>query len=197
MKSVTNDKNKFLFQAIAESVSLYGTDGLQFILLNLKDEKSVLPPEEEPSLSDLFLEINKAIQKNGIDHVIYLIQNKKNLLPAYTEKLRHTEKLNEMIFKIVCNIFDTDKKSVVEKTNRNGRRVYASGTIIKIFIELLDYSVEEVQKLIPKSKPVISKHKMIVSSLDYKHPAESDAFKKYLFCKHEIINFILNQENER
>ena len=78
MKNIAHEKNSFLFQAIAESVNMYGADGLQFMLLNLKSEKSEETTTYKHTLQDLFLEINKAIEIHGIDHVIFLIQNKKN-----------------------------------------------------------------------------------------------------------------------
>lgn len=197
MKRRGDDKSRFLFKAISESIDLYGLDGLHFILLNHRPVP--IPENDEPpsneDVQDLFTEINKTIERDGMDHIIYLIQNKRNLIPDLCRDLRHTAKMNDKVFEVACRVFNTDRQSIESKNERNGKRIYASGTVIKIFIEILDYSVEDIQKLIYKSKPVISKHKMLISNLDYRHKEESDAFKKYLFCKHQIIKFILNQEN--
>lgn len=197
MKQVANEKNKFLFEAISESVEHYGTDGLQFILLNLQDQEVIDRNFAEPSLHSLFLEINKAIELHGIDYVIYLIQNKKNLLSDKTLNLRHTKKMNDMVFDTVCRIFETNKNNILNENKRDGKRIDACGTAIKIFFEILDYTIHDVMKIIPRKRSVIYKYRTRIDKLDHNHPQESDTFKKFFFCKHEIIKFILNQEDGR
>ena len=89
------------------------------------------------------------------------------------------------------NIFNIDRDVILNASDRDGIRIYASGTIIKLFYEVLDYSVDDIMKLIKKPRSIISKHKSTISNLDYKHPQERPILKQYLFCKHELIKFIL------
>lgn len=196
MKSLnTGEKHKYLFQAISESVALYGTEGLEFILTTHLENINVhVESSCSKSLINLFTKINKIIEIHGIDHVVYLIQNKKNILSEDYSNLKHTKKLNNKVFEIVGRIFKTPIEIIITSSDRDGIRVFASGTIIKIFSEVLDYSAEEISELIPKSKSIISRHKIMVSNLDYKHPVERPMLKLYLFCKHEIINFIIKQD---
>ena len=73
--------------------------------------------------------------------------------------------LNDKVFEIICRVFKTTKDSILDKFDRDGVRVYASGSLFKLLLDTCGYSVKEVMLLTGKPRSIISRHKNIISNL--------------------------------
>ena len=101
--------------------------------------------------------------------------------------------LNDKVFEIICRVFKTTKDSILDKFDRDGVRVYASGSLFKLLLDTCGYSVKEVMLLTGKPRSIISRHKNIISNLDHKHIFDKKIIKKFIESKKQLIKYILNE----
>lgn len=191
-----NEKYRILFHALATGVEWKGVSGMEFILKNYFGSYEKIQNDSASPLTILYNNTKKLIDRHGIDYVIYLIQDKDNHISKNFTDIVHTKELKEKILHIVSHIFNVSIKDIKlgsRASKRDGLRVYASGTAIKLFSDMCGYSIKEIKDIIPRGASVISWQNRLVSNLDHKHPIDRPILKQYLFCKKELINFILNQ----
>ena len=101
--------------------------------------------------------------------------------------------LNDKVFEVVCRVFKTTKDSILDKFDRDGVRVYASGSLFKLLLDTCGYSVKDVMQLTGKPRSIISRHKNIVSNLDHNHIFDKKIIKKFIEAKKQLIKYILNE----
>ena len=86
-----------------------------------------------------------------------------------------------------CDIISGSKSS-----KRDGIRIYAAGATIKLFQDVLCYSVEDIDILIYKPQQTRWQQKNLITHLDYNHPVDRPILKKFLHCKRKLINYIID-----
>jgi hypothetical protein len=184
-------KQHILFEVVSDNVKDYGISGLSYIL-----GSQLKPPDHfqvDPPISELFYNLKSFVNTYGIEKTIYYLQREKRYLEYNTDFKEEKEKFTEKIFDIVSEVFDTNSKELINKDIRDGgKRIYSSGTITKLFFEVLNYPLDEIITLIPKTKSVISRHKFAITKLDYRHPYEKKILCNFLTAKFKLINFILS-----
>lgn len=137
------------------------------------------------------LELSKSFQNYGVEFTTLFFQTNKTKM--FNFESESNSALNEKVFEIVCRVFKTTKDAILEKFDRDGIRVYASGSLFKLFIDTCGYSVDDVVSLTGKPKSIISRHKNIITNLDYKHIHDKKVVMKFIDVKKQLIKYILDE----
>ena len=173
----TIKKQHILFQVASDNVRDYGIGGLSYILKSQLKESQYFENQYQISnlshnfeVSELFHNLKTFVNTYGLDKTIFFLQREKRYMDFGTIKHKK-EELNNKVFEIVSETFETNSREIINQASRNGgKRVYSSGTITKLFFEVFKYPLDEITTLIPKTKSIISRHKFAVNKLDYRHP---------------------------
>ena len=179
-----------LFKEFAYFTKDYGMKPLLYQLYILNNSKEKLDTNNsEDEL--LMLELSKSFQNYGVEFTTLFFQTNKTKMFNFESEINSA--LNDKVFEIVCRVFRTTRDAVLEKFDRDGVRVYASGSLFKLYIDTCGYSVDEVVALTGKPKSIISRHKNIITNLDYKHIHDKKVVLKFIDAKKQLIKYILDE----
>lgn len=194
MTQITN-LSKEQYQNLFKEFSFFTRDyGMKPLLYNLHILNNNYEKVQNASDEYLMFELSKSIQKYGVDFTCLFFQT--NRTKMFNFESVNNLALNDKVFEIVCGEFKTTKDSILEKFDRDGVRIFASGSLFKLFIDTCGYSVNEVTEITGKPKSIISRHKNIISSLDYKHIHDKKILIKFINAKKQLIKYILNEYRE-
>ena len=181
-----------LFKEFSNWTKNYGAN---FILHNLYAlNKTEEITQNINQIEQIPNELGKSINTYGSDFICLFFQTNRTKMLTFDSKTSLA--LNDKVFEVVCGAFKTTKDSVLEKFDRDGVRVFASGSLFKLYLDTCGYSVEEVVELTNKPKSIISRHKNIINALDYNHIHDKKVFNKFIEAKKQLIKFIINEYNQ-
>lgn len=186
----TKFKHEHLFTEFSYFSKNYGTNAL---LYNLKILNNSSGYNHDQSTQEELLthELGVAFSEYGINFISLFFQtNRTKMLNFDCQK---NSALNDKVFEVVCRVFKTTKDSILDKFDRDGVRVYASGSLFKLLLDTCGYSVKDVMQLTGKPRSIISRHKNIVSNLDHNHIFDKKIIKKFIEAKKQLIKYILNE----
>lgn len=193
-QSEIQTKNQYenLFKEFSNLTKNYGVN---FILHNLY----ALNKTEEINhtfnkIEQIPHELGKSINTYGSEFICLFFQTNRTKMLNFDSKIDLA--LNNKVFEVVCGSFETTKDAILEKFDRDGVRVFASGSLFKLYLDTCGYSVDEVVSLTNKPKSIISRHKNVINALDYNHIHDKKAFNKFIEAKKQLIKFILNEYNQ-
>mgnify|MGYP000427526871 CR=1 FL=1 len=190
--------NEKLFNVLNENIKQFGIDTVSFMLsyYNLSEKGLTEHLDHrcgiEGTVKEAFDKCVKFIDHKNIDQAVYLLQCDTNYLYNDFNWIDKSEIVTEKIFQIVERLYDLPRQVILDDKNRDGKRIYASGSVIHLMITYLNFSVADINKLTKKNTWAISRHKNKILKLDFKHPRENSIFKKHLKAKELLIDFILN-----
>lgn len=176
------------YDSIKKTVQKHGVSHALEILSVLNDKKI-------ESKSKLFLQLNNQITQSvylyGFDY-LYLFFN-KNKNEIYQFNKNEKEFLKNATFEIIEEVFGKKVEVLLNSTSRKGSRVYATGVLFILLIDLCGFEVKEVIKITNKPSTVISRHKGNVIELRHNITDELAIIKQFYKAKHKLINVILNE----
>lgn len=183
-------KHEDLFIEFSYFTRDYGTNALLHNLKILNDSSGYL--ENQSSQEEILThELGLAFSEYGINFISLFFQTNRTKMLNF--EYSENSALNEKVFEIICRVFKTTKDSILDKFDRDGVRVYASGSLFKLLLDTCGYSVKEVMLLTGKPRSIISRHKNIISNLDHKHIFDKKIIKKFIESKKQLIKYILNE----
>lgn len=189
-------ENMHYFEDIFKEIYLYiGEYGVESLLhkLNFLTVNEELYFESENIYHKLSVHLGSAIKKHGVEYVYLMLKTNKTTKPKFKIKDKTIE---NKLFEIVSDTYGTSPQSILNKFDRDGIRINAGGTIFKLFIDLLDYSINDVMEITKKPKSIISRHKKMICNLDHKHPLDKKTIVKYMECRTKLIKFLLDEYQE-
>jgi len=189
----TKSKHEHLFIEFSYFTRDYGTNALLYNLKILNKSTSANNSEstEEENLTH---ELGISFSEYGINFISLFFQTNRTKIINFEYSTNSA--LNDKVFEIICGVFKTTKDSILDKFDRDGIRVYASGSLFKLLLDTCGYSVIDVMDLTNKPRSIISRHKNIISNLDHKHIYDKKIIIKFIEAKKQLIKYILNEYNQ-
>lgn len=191
----TNDTTISVFKHLSRNLLLYGFESFSYHVDFLVSEVDNHYADKS-SVNYFLFNLNKALQKHGDLFMYYYVKK-----PSFKKKNYSNKPINEehvkLCKKIVCDVFDVKEDEFLEKDKRDGKRIFASAAFTSLLIDVLSYSRKDILKILNKSNVFISQRKKIIDDLDHSHRFEKGILDKYLNCKVELINKILNGNKEK
>jgi hypothetical protein len=186
----TDDTEILLFKNISRNLLLYGFGNFAYQIEYLSLDENFEDSSTE-SVNYFLFNLNNAIDKHGALFMYYYVKK-----PSFGKKKYDHEPINSEHLKaainIVCDVFDVNEEEFLLKDKRDGKRIYASAALTSLLLDVLSYSRKDIIKHLKRSNVFISQRKKIIDDLDYKHRFDREITNKYLKCKVELINHILN-----
>lgn len=179
-----------LFKEFSFFTKNYGMKPLIYNLYVLNNNKDTIQPENATD-EVLMSELGKSFQKYGVDFTCLFFQTNRTKIFNFDSEINSA--LNEKVFEIICRNFKTTKDAILEKFDRDGVRVYASGSLFKLYLDTCGYEVNDVVKLTGKPRSIISRHKNIITNLDYKHIYDKKILVNFIEAKKQLIKYILDE----
>ena len=189
----TKSKHEHLFIEFSYFTRDYGTNALLYSLkiLNKSSGTFEVQSSQEENLTH---ELGLSFSEYGINFISLFFQTNRTKMLNF--EYSENSALNEKVFEIICRVFKTTKDSILDKFDRDGVRVYASGSLFKLLLDTCGYSVKDIMNLTGKPRSIISRHKNVISNLDYKHIYDKKIIIKFIEAKKQLIKYILDEYNQ-
>jgi hypothetical protein len=137
--------------------------------------------------------INEISKEKGDDYLILNLCGLKEYNKICKKEIDKTF-LIQKILNQTSVVFDYSKEKMNDNNIRDGIRVYACGSAIKIMFDILNMNLEEIALVFKNNKIINSIHKSKVKKLDYTHPYQKKILDKYLELKENIIKTIIDEQ---
>jgi hypothetical protein len=189
----TKTKHEHLFIEFSYFTRNYGTNALLYSLKTLNESTGSLESQSSQE-ENLTHELGVSFSEYGINFISLFFQTNRTKMLNF--ECNDNSALNDKVFEIICGVFKTTKDSILDKFDRDGIRVYASGSLFKLLLDTCGYNVKEIMKLTGKPRSIISRHKNIISNLDHKHIYDKKILIKFIEAKKQLIKYILDEYNQ-
>lgn len=184
------------FEALFKEFSLFTRDlGAKALLGHIKALNNTALLNSDSLDHNLVEQFNNSIKKYGVDFMCLFFRTNRTKILNF--EIVKNKELENKVFEIVCNVYKTNIDNVINKRERDGVRIYASGTLFKLLLDTCNYTVDEVMEITNKPRSIISRHKNVITNLDYKHPMDKKILEKYIDSKKQLIKYILDEYQEK
>lgn len=196
MKESQSQSTYRLTSCVLDNLKQHGSEGFKFVLNNYKifAKKNTIDHVEftaEETISMLWSLIN-CCKTYNTNTLVYLLQKNTNFIGQdYPSILKNNELVNYM-FSLSEEVFDVPQYSILHLQNRDGKRIFASGTIAEHLMVFLGFTVKDTCEILKKNKSAISRHKKSITTLTHYHPTDRIVLQKYLSYRYNLVNYIIN-----
>lgn len=187
-KPISEHNAEKLFKEMFKYSDKHGISALIFKLQFISGQTFSFPNENK-ELNEVFFHIDYCTKNFAFEYLYGMFRAHKQNHEIVFPKDQTEEIINE-IYETVSDVYLIDKNGILNDSKKSGLKIYASGTTINLFLDVLNLPIDAIKKITGKLESLISRHKHTIIKLDHKHPFEKKILIKYLTCKSRIIKTI-------